>query len=103
MNIVSFYKNGHFSEKHVVVHSTNLGCGRLGALICFQYASVCIQYAFVYTHMLPYALLTLPNANLQHTLSPKKSNNQKVVEIDFRVMRSGAQNRSKSNPLYKNI
>ena len=48
--IVGFDKDGHFSEKHVVNHSTNLGCGRLGAMSCLQYVSVCI-------HMHPYALI----------------------------------------------
>ena len=70
-DIVSFEKNGHFAEKHVVIHSTNLGCGRLGAMICVHfdpYASICIR-------MHPYAsirLICAPNCNIQHTLSPKK-------------------------------
>ena len=58
-------------------------------------------YASVCTHMPPYALFTPPNANIQHTLSPKKSKNQKIDEFYFSIMRSGAQNRCKSNPLYQ--
>ena len=98
--IVNFYKNGHFSEKHVVFHSENLGCGRLGALICLQYASVCIRmhpYASICTRMHPYALFTLPNANIQHTLSPKKSKSQKHFEFYFSIMPSGAHNQSEFN------
>ena len=54
-----FEKNGHFSEKHVVIHSTNLGCGRLGALICLQYESVCIHmHPYAPICMLPYTLFT---------------------------------------------
>ena len=56
------------------------------------YASVCIR-------MPPYALFTPPNANIQHTRSPKKSKNQKIDEFDFSIMRSGAQNRSEFNPM----
>ena len=79
-DIVSFDKNGHFSEKHIVIHSTNLGCGRLGAQICLQYASVCIRmhpYASVCTHMPPYALFTPSNANVQHRFSPNSSKSKK--------------------------
>ena len=47
-----FLQERQFSEKHVVINSTNLGCGRLGALICLQYASVCIHtYIYTYIHM----------------------------------------------------
>ena len=128
-NIVSFYKNGHFSEKHVVFHSENLGCGRLGALTlqersffrkafrisrisfgefglwatrCTDLPPICIRmhpYASICTRMHPYALFTLPNANIQHTFSPKKSKSQKLYKNHNSQMCSGAQNRSKSNPL----
>ena len=53
--------------------------------------SVCIR-------MHPYASIRLiyePNGNVQHKFSPKDSNSQEIVEIDFSIMRSGAYNRSK--------
>ena len=51
----------------------------LWATRCNDLPPICIRmhsYASVCTHMPPYALFTLPNANIQHTLSPKKSKSQ---------------------------
>ena len=56
-------------------------------------------YAPVCTHMPLYVLFTPPNANIQHMLSPKKSKSQDIIEIDFSIMRSGAQSQSESNVL----
>ena len=56
-------------------------------------------YASVCTHTPPYVLFTPPNANIQHTLSPKKSKSLKIDKNNNSQMCSGAQNRSKSNPL----
>ena len=53
----------------------------------------------VYMYICMYIFLYIDIYNIQYTLSPKKSKNQKHDEFNFSIMRSGAQNRFKSNPL----
>ena len=76
----SFDKNGHFSDNHVVIHSTNMGCGRLGALICLQYASVCIHmhppYAPICLHT-PYLRLRTQIFNTHFRREIKKVENNR--------------------------
>ena len=69
------------------------------------YASVCIRmqaYASITpqcaAHLLPYASLTPPNVNIQHTFSLEKYRSQQIVENTKFELSSVAPNRSEANP-----
>ena len=73
-----------------------------GASLARESICICIYvYMYVYIYIYCYALFTPSLRLVLHTLSPKKSKSQKIDEFDFSIMCSGAQNRSKSNPLPK--
>ena len=69
------------------------------------YASNMHPYASVFIRMHPYASIRLIYASERqystHAFAEKVKMYNKIVGVDFSIMRSGAQNRSESSPLYK--
>ena len=96
-NIVSFYKNGHFSEKHVVFHSENLGCGQLGALICFQYASVCIHTHPHASIRLIYTYIKSSKIESLNSCSPQAARIQSSILISAPAVAHAYKKKPKSN------
>ena len=68
------------------------------------YIYICINI-YIYTHICTYIYIYIyvyaPEHHHSTQVFAEKTKNRNIVDITFYIMRSGAQNRSESNPLYQ--